>query len=98
MRTKKRDAVVAEFDVGAEVVAVVAALQGDRFAAGGFHVFEEDVLVVVFRFDDEFDLDEVAAFDVSPRFGDFCAIVLFDFLIDDLAAAAGDFDRFCRPA
>ena len=90
---EERDAVVAQFDVRAELVAVVAALEGDRFAAGGFHVFEQDVLVVVFRFDDELDLDEVAAFD-GAEVGNFRAIVFFDALADDLAAAAGDVDRF----
>ena len=90
---EERDAVVAQFHVRAELVAVVAALQGDRFAAGGFHVFEEDVLVVVFRFDDEFDFEEIAAFHCA-EIGNLFAVEFFDALADDLAAAAGDVDRF----
>ena len=90
---EERNAIVAQLHVGAQLVAVVAALNGDRFAAGRLHVFEQDVLVVVLDSMIEFDLHEVAAVD-RAEIGNFAAVVLFDVLADRLAAAAGDIDRF----
>ena len=38
----------------------------DRLAAGGFHVLEEDVLIVVLRVDPELDFQQLAAGDGFP--------------------------------
>ena len=85
MRTKKAHAVVAELDVGAQVVAVVAAADLDRLEAGRLHVLEEQVLVVVLAVDLELDLDQVAALE-RGAVGEQLAAVLLDLLVDGLAA------------
>lgn len=87
---EERDTVVAEFDEGAEVVGNVTALEGDRFGAGGFHVFEHDVLVVVLGIDEEFDLNQITAFD-HAEVGDLGAVEFCDALVDDMPVGAGDF-------
>ena len=63
---EEADAFVAEFHVGAHVVAGVAAAQLDRLEAGGFHVLEDEVLVIVLAVDFQLDLDQVAALQLSP--------------------------------
>ena len=87
------DALVAEFDVGAEAVAGVAAADVDGLEAGGLHVLEDEVLVVVLALDDELDLDQVAALEVVAEF-ERARVSYFDLLVDDLAARAGDLDLF----
>ena len=78
------DAVVAELDVGAQVVAVVAAADLDRLEAGRLDVLEDQVLVVVLAVDLELDLDQVAALERRPV-GQQLAVVLLDLLVDRLA-------------
>src|SRR5208337_3757302 len=81
-------AVVAVLDVGAQIVAVVAAADLDRLEASRFEVLGDNVFVVVLAVDLELDLDQLAAFQ-GGSLGQQLATVVFDFLIHRLPAAAG---------
>ena len=85
-----------EFDVGAQLVAVVAASDFDRFEAGRLHVLEDEVFVVVLAFQFEFDFDQVTACDFG-QVDELFTLVLLDALVDDLAAGAGGFGWSFRP-
>ena len=85
-------ALVAELDVGAQVVAVVAAADLDRLEAGRLEVLEDQVLVVVLAVDLQLDLDQVAALERRPV-GQQLAAITLDPLADRLAAAAGHVHR-----
>ena len=93
---EERHALVAELDVGAQVVAVVAAADLDRLEAGRLEVLEDQVLVVVLAVDLELDLDQVAALQ-GCTVGHRLASVTLDPLADRLAAAAGDVDGRSSP-
>src|SRR5688572_12310858 len=88
---EERYAVVAIFDVRRQTGCGVSAALLDGLEAGGLQVLEEQVLVVVLAVDDELDLDEVAAGE-RVAIAEWLPLVLFDLLIEGLAARAFGFD------
>ena len=93
---EERHALVAELDIGAQVIAVVAAADLDRLEAGRLEVLEDQVLVVVLAVDLELDLDQLAALERRPL-GQQLAAITLDPLAHRLATAAGRRRPPCRP-
>src|SRR5207244_5627196 len=69
-------ALIAELDVGAQVVAVVAAANLDRLEPGRLVVLEDQVFVIVLAVDLELDLDQLAALEDRPLGERLAAIAL----------------------
>ena len=59
-RREEADAVVSILDVSAEIVAVITARRFDRLEPGGLAIFEENRLVLVFRFENQLNFDKIA--------------------------------------
>ena len=73
---EERHALVAELDIGAQVVAVVSAADLDRLEPGCLEVFKDQVLVVVLAVDLELDFDQLAALERRPLGKQLAAIPL----------------------
>ena len=93
---EERHPLVAELDVGAQVVAVIAAPDLDRLETGRLVILENQVLVIVLAVDLELDLNQLAAFE-RRTLGQQLAAITLDPLPDRLAATARRRPRPCRP-
>jgi hypothetical protein len=60
---KEAHAFIAQLPIGSQSVMGVTALDFHGLKAGGFLILENDVLVIVLRFDYQFDFDQIAALD-----------------------------------
>src|SRR5271157_2418631 len=85
---KERHAVVAKFDVRAQVVAVVAATDLYGLEPGGLVILEHEVFIVVLAVDRKLDLDQVATLE-RVTVGQRLTAIMLDPLAGGLAATAG---------
>src|SRR5262249_1708891 len=85
-------ALVAEFDIGAQVVAIVAAADLDRLEPRRLEVLEDQVFVIVLAVDLELALDQLAALE-GRSIREWLAPIAFDPLAHRLTSAAGHVHR-----